>query len=140
MSKIPNAITFAIVASAGSLTIGSFLRYLLGESLAIDFVNATRFGVIIGVLISTSMLGRNIQSLGLLLNAVFLGSRMSVQLYSEPKGPEPNPYYCLSAFGLWLFIIIYFGRKYSIDSDEWQLTIAALLHFVISTTVLVINS
>ncbi len=93
----------------------------------------------LGLLAATSLLGRKIQLSGLVVLVVTLGFRyVFAYELANSVGVLPNVYFCLGAFIFWLLWLIWEGRKYSIDSDEWKITISTIVQVLLGTILIIL--
>lgn len=91
------------------------------------------------LLLATSLLGVKIQLPSFVILAITSGINYVFYIpSSNSQSSLPDVYFCMGAFFIWLFWLIWEGRRYSIDSFEWKITIATIIQIFLAGLILVV--
>lgn len=129
--------SLTIIGLATSFLIGFVANITFSEMYLIEAQWVVDIVRIVGFLLATSLLGKTVQSVGLWSMVIAFGFRnaLAYKIFTT-QGVLPNPNYCLGSIAIWVFWLIWKGRNFSIDSDEWKITISTITQLVFEAILL----
>ncbi len=131
------------VLVAGGIAISFITEIAVSNVINLDVLSRYMWTVDIirftTLLLATSLLGIKIQLPSFVVLAVTAGMNYAYYIPSINSQNElPNVNFCLGAFFIWLCWLIWEGRKHSIDSFEWRITIATVIQIFLAGLILVV--
>lgn len=131
------------VLVAGGIAISFLTEIAISRVVNLDALSAYMWIVdiirITSLLLATSLLGIKIQLPSFVVLAVTAGMNYAYYIPSiNSQNKLPNAYFCMGVFFIWLFWLIWEGRKHSIDSFEWKITIATISQIFLANLILVL--
>lgn len=131
------------VLVAGGIAISFLTEIAISRAVNLDALSAYMWIVdiirITSLLLATSLLGIKIQLPSFVVLAVTAGMNYAYYIPNINSQNElPNAYFCMGAFFIWLFWLIWEGRKHPIDSFEWRITIATIIQIFLAGLILML--